>query len=257
MKSIHRNGPADTRRHLPFWPPSSMREKVSDISSTLSGYYYERLLDIWTHQDRTYWTSISTFLVVESILFVALFQSLDNATLDARIPSGISVLGLVVSLLWLLVSGRWRKGILLLENQLRHIELELFRKRLSTATGVKGYFPMYFWGSRSVMLKGYDDQLMDFEIAMKEYYEETQVHPPQRFRFESLIRKMENGLSGWSSNRIITYVLPNAFMFAWSLGLVSTLSSINGYWLILLPGIMIILVVAAVSYSALRKWNLE
>jgi len=232
-----------------------MIEKKSDVTSSLPGYYYSKLVDIWIHQDKTFWTSISTFLVVESILFVALFQALDVVETIRFLPAGLSLVGFFVSLLWLLVSSRWRRGILLLENQLRHMEMELFHSRIVDSNQAQNFFPMYFSGSRAVMFKGSETEFKDHEKQMRDYYEKMTGGDGQALSLEKLLRAMESGLSGWSSNRIVTYVLPLVFMLAWSIGLTAALSHINGVWLIALPGVVLILLAASVAYVKARNWN--
>jgi hypothetical protein len=197
-----------------------------DIGSTLGGFYYSILVEIWSHEDRTFWTSVYVFLVAESILFVALLSSLE-AVGSLLFAALLGFLGYSVSLMWMLVGSRWREALLLVNAQCRCLEKELFHKRLVRTANPEHFFPMYFTANKAIFhpqsaaegrtmgiaensqSKPLSEQLGEEEIThlIRSHYLKRPSMDPIRGRL----------LSSFSFSRIVTQYLPMVFLVAWGL----------------------------------------
>lgn len=110
---------------------------------------YEQLVTIWMHMDDTLWSSLNIFLLTQGILFAGIAVLFDKEKMIENLPQIIACAGVVISFMWLFVSGRRRQALILIEHQCRHLEAEMLDGRKND---VEKYFPMYFTAARAVFL---------------------------------------------------------------------------------------------------------
>jgi hypothetical protein len=158
-----------------------MSESIEPQKKTGEGIdlmeYYKILIEVWKEQNSSFWTSINVFLVMEGLLFTALFAVSSNADFGPLIIYCIAIVGIVLSLLWLFVSTRKKEALRLVGHQARVLERKLFAANIKNIDDVEGYFSMFFSGNRAVFLKrspGKERQKLNYEEWEKkidEYHE--------------------------------------------------------------------------------------
>lgn len=183
--------------------------------------YYSELVRIWISQTEAYWKSIDLFLVVQGILFVAVFQILSDG-LDVAYALGIALIGLSFSVMWLVVCARKGVALRLLEHQLRHLEEEMFAERLETLAkaknddqnkkqelekAIEGVFPMYFVGARAVLLKRKGRRR---ELPSYPHEADMKSHHLREIHQDDL-----KGIGSISRFGITSYGVPITFLVAW------------------------------------------
>ncbi len=176
-------------------------KKAGDTTEPFLQFYYGKLVDIWEHEDTTFWTSVNVFLIAESILFVAVFSAVEFVE-DLLLVVCISLVGFGVSLAWLLVGNRWRLALLLTNAQCRYLERELFAERIKKGSDVTKFVPMYFVANRAA-----------FHGASDKTEELIHQHCKEAIFNEVTVR--ENRLGSFSFNLIVTTFLPVLFLLVW------------------------------------------
>ena len=192
--------------------------------------YYSDLLTIWVHQDEGYFTSVNVFLIMQGLLFVALYQ-IAIAGLPSMIAAGLAAIGMTISVMWLFVSARKGAAILLLEHQLRHLEDEIFAKRQERVSSLKEahadsrdidkaieqIFPMYFRTARAVFLKNEkekrkkkDNKKSKKAIPDLPFESEIEAHHQHE------LPDSATGFGSRSSMKIISRWVPTMFLLIWS-----------------------------------------
>jgi len=175
--------------------------------NSLERYYYSELVKIWIQNYKAFWSAVYIFLIVQSILFIALFEAASLENQGSFIVFSLSWIGLIVSLMWLFVCGRLRAALILQEHQARHLERRLFHKSIWKPKNYKIYFPMYFSGSRAVFYwqknKSNKHKPEPFEIKIQKHHDDL----PEKDNFLPI--------DVFSYNRIVAIFLPFLFIIAW------------------------------------------
>ena len=197
--------------------------------------YYSDFVRIWSDQYDAYWKSVNVFLIIQGILFAAVVQVVIQKVdpiADPTIALAISCIGLPLSFMWLFIGKRKVVALQLMEHQLRHLELELFAKRVVNLESLKKQppkdenkienaiekvFPMYFVGARAVLLRR---------------DKKKSTHPS--YPYEKDIKKHHleeipdalSGFGAFSRIKIMTFGIPLLFVLSWAAALGVSLGEI-------------------------------
>lgn len=193
------------------------------VQGSLERYYYSELVKIWIQNYKAFWSAVHVFLIVESILFVALFEAAKIEDYGNWIVFLLSWVGLIVSLMWLFVCGRLRAALSLLEHQARHLEQEMFQVRKNSSNDPVNdvpCFPLYFSGSRAFFFFQKHDKI---DSDQKPKCFETRIW---KHHYESLSQKERfTAMNAMSYNLIVAIRLPILFIIAWIVAIAISLFS--------------------------------
>ncbi len=173
--------------------------------------YYSRLIDIWSHQDESFWTSYNIFLVMQGIIIVAIFQAYSVEKVGHFIAVIIAVFGFLITIAWLYSGNRRKAAIRLTSQQARYLEKKIFLDELKMdnnepAGDVTDYFPMFFSGNRAVFSHP-PITLEPYELKIKEYYNSNLK--------QGCRGKINRHFSSKSESDIMTLWVPFLFIIIW------------------------------------------
>ncbi|MBN1110189.1 MAG: hypothetical protein JXA45_05460 [Methanomassiliicoccales archaeon] len=177
---------------------------------------YARIIEIWTHMDETLWSSLNMFLLTQGILFAGLMVIFDSEMRTSSIPTLICVAGIIMTMMWIFVSGRRKHSLFLIEHQARHLEKEIFANRIDR-NDVKQYFPMVFtaFGAIYHNYQKNEQGPEPYEEEIKRHHMKESVGGKISEKDESSKMLRLNLVARFSSMNIITFYFPIAFLFVW------------------------------------------
>jgi hypothetical protein len=105
--------------------------------------------------------------------------------------------------------GRRKAALILIEHQARHIEKEMFSKRLADKD-IEKYFPMYFTGAKALFLNH-----KNIDIKIKHHEKKIRNHHLKSPKGKKL------GLSSqFSSIKAMAFWIPILFLAIWAISLI-------------------------------------
>ncbi len=93
---------------------SKTNKKMKETNKNEESYTKEQAKRLWEYriqEENVFYSSINIFLIVESMLFVAIATILTSKNLSGLnpIPQALTLLGLIFTLIWIYVNWRRRK----------------------------------------------------------------------------------------------------------------------------------------------------
>jgi len=179
--------------------------------------YYNTLVEIWRHQDTSFWASLNIFLIIEGMMIVAFFQAKGIEQNGENLGFYILIFGIFITIVWLFSGNRRKYAIRLTSLQGRCLEEKIFTEELGIInkipTGnVKDYFPMFFTGNHAFFTPLKKSSLKPHEEEIKAYVNNI-IKSPKTLKEK--IKYFDRCLMRWSESNIMTIWIPLAFLIIW------------------------------------------